>query len=72
MKQNPRIVSTPNMLAGVKFSPSGSPESTRFERMALMAEATAETMAAVKDSHEKESSFREANPTPPMMGMSDR
>jgi hypothetical protein len=46
MKRKPRMVSTPNMLAGVRFSPTGGPSSTRLERMALAAEATAERTAA--------------------------
>jgi hypothetical protein len=46
MKRKPKMVSTPNMLAVVRFSPIGGPSSTRFERIALAAEATAESSAA--------------------------
>lgn len=44
---------------------------TFLERMALEAEATAESSAAVNESHEKESSLREARQTPPMIGTSE-
>ena len=47
------------LFAGVRFSPSGLPSSTFFERIALAAEVTAEPVPAKKLIHEKESSLRE-------------
>ena len=59
------------LFAGVRFSPSGLPSSTFFERIALAAEVTAEPVPAMKLIHEKVSSLSEASETPAMIGTSD-
>eukprot|EP00962_Isochrysis_galbana_P026004 scaffold8023_cov103-Isochrysis_galbana.AAC.22 len=63
------MVRTPNIFAGVRFSPSGLPVSTFLLRMALLADATALSTAAVKLSQLKESSLSDARPTPPIIGI---
>mmetsp|Transcript_32848 Transcript_32848/g.79496 ORF Transcript_32848/g.79496 Transcript_32848/m.79496 type:complete len:226 (+) Transcript_32848:524-1201(+) len=68
MNRNPNMVSTANIFAGVRFSPMGLPSNTLFESIALVADVTALMVPAVNDSHVKDSSFNDANPTPPMIG----
>jgi hypothetical protein len=57
IKRKPRMVSTANILAGVRFSPRGLPSRIFFERIALVAEVTALIVPAKKLSHVKESSY---------------
>ena len=63
IKRKPRMVSTANMFAGVRFSPSGLPSRTFLERIALFADVTALIVPAKKLSHVKESSYTTDNVT---------
>ena len=72
MAQKPMMERMANMLAGVRFSPSGLPSRTFLERIALAAEVTALAVPAMKLIHEKLSSLSEARLTPAMMGTSER
>ena len=56
------------LFAGVRFSPSGLPSSTFFERIDLPADATAANSAVPNDHQLNESSLSDARPTPPTMG----
>jgi hypothetical protein len=68
----PMMLRMANMLAGVRFSPSGLPSRTFLERMALAADVTALAVPAMKLIHEKLSSLSDARLTPAMMGTSER
>ena len=65
--KHPRMVSTANMLPGVRFFPKDLPSKTFFPRMALLAEVTALPVAAMKLIHVKESSWADARETPKMI-----
>ena len=70
--QNPNIVNTANILAGVKFSPNGLPDSTFFDKIALVADVTADSVPDVNDNHVNDNSFNDAIPTPAMIGINDK
>merc|ERR1719453_2537220 len=64
---NARIVRTPYRLASDMFSPT-PPPIVFFARMPRSAEERFEPIAAMKPTHVKESSLREARATPPTIG----
>jgi hypothetical protein len=66
------MVNTANILAGVKFSPNGLPDNTFLDKIALVADVTADNVPDVKDNHVKDNSFKDARPTPAMMGIKDK